>query len=83
MSTTSITGAYLEELTGFEPAMTVLQTVSLAYLDTTPENMALSARFELAVQMNGRQVSNLLVSASHQTQHMVAEEGFEPTTFGL
>ena len=29
MSTASITGAYLEELTGFEPAITVLQTDSL------------------------------------------------------
>ena len=36
MSTTFITEAYLEELTGFEPAMTVLQTVSLTRLDTTP-----------------------------------------------
>ena len=27
----------MEELAGFEPAMTVLQTVSLAYLDTTPK----------------------------------------------
>ena len=36
MSTTSITGAYLEELTGFEPALMVLQTTSLTCLDTTP-----------------------------------------------
>ena len=36
MSTTSITGAYLEELTGFEPAIMVLQTTSLTRLDTTP-----------------------------------------------
>ena len=36
MSTTSITGAYLEELTGFEPVITVLQTISLTNLDTTP-----------------------------------------------
>ena len=37
MSTTSITGAYLEELTGFEPALMVLQTTSLTNLDTTPK----------------------------------------------
>ena len=41
MSTAFITGAKLEELTGFEPAIMVLQTTSLTCLDTTPpEKMA-------------------------------------------
>lgn len=67
MSTTSITGAaYLEELTGFEPAMTVLQTVSLTYLDTTPENLNPNTKQQASFQ---------------QKNNMVDSVGFEPTTY--
>lgn len=47
MSTASITGAYLEELTGFEPAITVLQTVSLTTLGhNSTRRMARTSGFE-------------------------------------
>ena len=84
MSTAFITGA--NKNGGVDWIWTSDNGVADHFLNRTwiqLRNMALSARFELAVQINGRQVSNLLVSTTHPTQHMVAEEGFEPSTFGL
>lgn len=74
----------MEELTGFEPALMVLQTISLTNLDTTPpEKMAGTSGFEpehagvKVLCLTGLATSQYIIYGG---QNMVGRAGFEPAS---